>query len=107
MYILLTIILLSNILSSFTALVAPIISPTTTNEFTPLVITCINSVPNNVGLLQIFNPHREMVGTTSYNVPNATREFAGTYSCVAISQIDSSDTATTTAEVIIQRKIMA
>ena len=48
-----------------------------------------------------------MVGTTSYNVPNATREFAGTYSCVAISQIDSSDTATTTAEVIIQRKIMA
>ena len=92
--------------SSLAALVAPTFSPTTINEFTPLVINCVNSVPSNVGRVQIFNPHGEMVGTTAYSVENATREFAGAYSCVATSQIDSSDTATTTAEVIIQRKIL-
>ena len=92
-------------MSSLTALVAPIFNPTTVNEFTPLSISCVNAMPNIVGRVQILNFDGEMVGTLSYRIPNATREFAGTYSCIAISRINASDTATTTAEVTIQCKL--
>ena len=92
-------------MSSLAALVAPLFDPTAVNEFTPLVIRCFNVVPNNVGRIQIFNPDGEMVGILSYSVPNATREFAGTYSCVATSQINANITATTTAEVTIRCKV--
>ena len=87
------------------ALVAPTFHSVTVNEFTPLMIRCINVVPNNVGRVQIFNPDGEMVGDLSYNVPNATREFAGTYSCVVTSRIDPNITATTTTEVTVRCKL--
>ena len=90
-------------MSSRAALVAPRFNPVTVNEFTRLEIRCDNVVPSNVGQAQIFNPDGEMVGVSSYTVADATREFAGTYSCVATSRIDPNITATTTAEVIIQR----
>ena len=98
-------------MSSLAALVAPTFNPVTVNEFTPLTIRCVNVVPNNVGRAQIFNPDGEMVGdiymgrrSLSYTVANATREFGGTYSCVATSQI-ANITVTTTTEIIVRCKV--
>ena len=93
------------LMSSLAALVAPTFNPVTVNEFTPLTISCVNVVPNNVGRIQIFNPDGEMVGGLSYTVENTTREFGGTYSCVATSQIDPNITATTTTEIIVRCKL--
>ena len=92
-------------MSSLAALVAPTFNPVTVNEFTRLVIRCDNAVPNNVGRIQIFNPDGEMVGSLYYTVANVTREFAGTYSCVATSRIDPNITATTTTEIIVRCKV--
>ena len=93
------------LMSPLVALVAPSFDSVTVNEFTPLTIRCYNVVPNNVGRVQIFNPNGEMVGVISYDVPNATREFGGTYSCVATSQITANITATTTTDIIVRCKV--
>ena len=88
-----------------TVLKAPIFNPARFNEFTVMEISCINTVPNNIGTAQILNPHGVPVGGLSYSVSNVTRNFTGTYSCVVTSQL-SNNSLVTTAEIVIDCKFL-
>ena len=68
------------------------------------MVTCVNSNPPLVSNLTVLEPNGEVVPANLggvFTVPNATRNYSGTYTCL-ISSIINNDTVMATAEVTIQ-----
>ena len=69
------------------------------------MITCVSRNIPDIIKVQILNPHgvpvRMIIGV--FSVPNVTRAFAGTYTCVVTNTLDNS-TVNETSEVIIECK---
>ena len=84
----------------------PLFPDVTVNEGQTLKVTCVGRNIPDVTTLQILDPSGMPVPTSLgvYTVPNVTKAYAGTYTCVIMSTIDNS-TATATSTVIIQCKL--
>ena len=69
------------------------------------MISCVSRNIPDITSLQILNPHgvpvRMILGV--FSVPNVTRAYAGTYTCVVTSTLDNS-AVNETSEVIIECK---
>ena len=71
-------------------------------------ITCITRDIRDITTLQILDPNgvpiKLNIVLEIFTVPNVTRAYAGTYTCVVMSTIDNS-TVNDTSNVIIQCKL--
>ena len=94
--------LISLLFSLALELAPPIFLPVTVNKGQTLQLRCLDQNPSLIGRIEIRNPGDMMVATLLYSVPNVTRSFAGTYSCVAISRLNASVTITVTTTVTVQ-----
>ena len=78
----------------------------TINEGESLKITCTSRNVPDITTLQILNPNgvpvHEILGV--FSVPNVTRSYAGTYTCVVTSALDNS-TMNATSIVIVDGKL--
>ena len=79
----------------------------TVSEGDLLTLECTmdNNIPN-ITTFEILDQNGMAINAPLgvYSVPNVTREYAGTYSCIVMSTIDNS-TVNDTSEVIIQCKL--
>ena len=88
-------------------LVEPIVSNVTLNEGDELRMTCRNLNLQGLSITYWLNPNGQNITSTPQNeilIRNASRNYAGTYTCVIASTRDNS-TATKLAYVTIQCKI--
>ena len=85
----------------------PLFLDATTNEGELLEITCLTRNIPDISTFQVLNPNGMLITTILgvYRVPNATRAFAGTYTCVVTSTIDNS-TVNAISMVVIQCKLL-
>lgn len=87
-------------------LVQPVFPDTTVNEGQLLNIICTtNNIPSII-TLEIRDPNGVPVNASLgvFTVPNVTREYAGTYSCVVMSTVIDS-IVTETSRVVVQCKL--
>ena len=86
----------------------PLFADVTVNEGELLRIICITRNIPNIITFQIFDPNGVPVTLSTtlgvFSVPNVTRAYAGTYTCVVSSTIDNG-TVNETSNVIIQCKL--
>ena len=85
----------------------PLFLDATTNEGELLEITCLTRNIPDISTFQVLNPNGIPITTILgvYRVPNVTRAFAGTYTCVVTSTIDNS-TVNAISMVVIQCKLL-
>ena len=68
------------------------------------MVTCLNTNPHLVSSLTLLEPNGEVVPANLggvFTIPNAARNYSGTYTCLISSTINN-DTVMATAEVTIQ-----
>ena len=91
---------------NYIVLVQPVFPDVTVSEGDLLTIECtMDNIPD-ITTFEILDQNGMAVSAPLgvYSVPSVTREYAGTYSCIVMSTIDSS-TVNDTSEVIIQCKL--
>ena len=78
----------------------------TVNEGQSLKVTCVARNIADITTFQIFDPNGVPVPTFLgvYTVPNVTRAFDGTYTCVVRSTLDNS-TVSAISTVVVQCKV--
>ena len=88
------------------ALRLPLSPDVTVNEGQTLKVTCVSRNIPDITTLQILDPNGMPVPVSFgvYTVPNVTRAFAGSYTCVITSTINNS-TVSEISTVIIQCKL--
>ena len=88
------------------ALRTPLFSGATVNEGEVLTIICVSRNIPDITTFQILDPNRMPVPTVAgvFSVPNVTRAFAGTYTCVVRSTLDNT-TMNMTSVVVVQCKL--
>ena len=74
----------------------------TVNEGELLKIACTSRNIADITTLQILNPNGVQVPTVLgvYSVPNVSRTFAGTYTCVVTSTLDNSTVNETSVAIV-------
>ena len=96
------------LIASIIVLRLPIFPDVTVNEGALLKVTCVSRNIPGITSLQILDPNGMPVPVSLgvYTVPNVTRAYAGTYTCVVRSTRDNS-TVNATSTVVIQCKLSA
>ena len=69
------------------------------------MVTCFNTNPPLVSNLTVLDPNGEVVSVSLggvFTVPNAARNYSGTYTCLINSTVNNDTSVVATAEVTIQ-----
>ena len=87
----------------------PLFTNVTVNEGELLQITCLTRNIRDITTFEVLDPNGRPVATVNVlgviSVPNVSRAFAGTYTCVIRSMLDNS-TVNATSTVVIQCELL-